>query len=119
MDAQRLVLHLYVFGQSQHSLRAVDNLRRLCEQRLDDDYELVLIDVQAQPELAEAAQVFATPVTIRIAPPPALRVVGDLSDPFKVLQALGLEHRGNEHAGDDHADSTPPARAQQEQPREH
>lgn len=88
---QRFVLHLYVCGQSQRSLRAAANLRRLCEQHLDGHYELVLIDVQAQPELAEAAEIFATPVTIRMAPPPVSRVVGDLSDPFKVLRALGIE----------------------------
>lgn len=88
---QRFVLHLYVSGQTQRSLRAAANLRRLCEQHLAGNYELVLIDVQAQPELAEAAEIFATPVTIRTAPPPVARVVGDLSDPFKVLLALGIE----------------------------
>jgi circadian clock protein KaiB len=85
------VFHLYVFGQSQRSLRAASNLRRLCDQYLGQDYELTLIDVQAQQELAEAANIFATPVTVRVAPPPASRVVGDLSDPFKALPALGIE----------------------------
>lgn len=88
---QRYVLHLYVSGQTQRSLQAAANLRRLCEQHLGGNYDLVLIDVQAQPDLAEAAEILATPVTVRMAPPPVSRVVGDLSDPFKVLQALGIE----------------------------
>lgn len=87
----RFVLHLYVSGRTQRSLRAASNLRRLCDQHLGDNYELVLIDVEAQPEVAEAANIFATPVTIRMAPPPLSRVVGDLSDPLKVLPALGIE----------------------------
>ena len=88
---QRFVLHLYVYGQTPRSMSAAASLRRLCEQYLGEDYDLVLIDIQAQPELAEAAGIFATPVTIRVVPRPPLRVVGDLSDPAKVLRALGIE----------------------------
>jgi circadian clock protein KaiB len=87
----RFVLHLYVTGQTQRSLRAASNLHRLCEEYLGQDYEVTLIDVQAQPEVAEAANIFATPVTVRVAPLPPSRVIGDLSDPLKVLSALGIE----------------------------
>lgn len=85
------VLHLYVTGQTQRSLRAAANLRRICEQYLGDDYELSVIDIQAQPELAEAANIFATPATLRIAPLPMVRAIGDLSDAAMVLSALGIE----------------------------
>lgn len=88
---QRFVFHLYVTGQTQRSLHAAANLRRLCERHLAGNYELTLIDVQARPELAEAANIFATPVTVRIAPPPQWRVIGDLSDTAKVMLALGIE----------------------------
>lgn len=88
------MLHLYVTDQSPRSLRAAANLRRICDQYLGMDgpaYELRLIDVQQYPELAEAAHIFATPTTIRVAPLPVYRVIGDLSDPAKVLAALGIE----------------------------
>lgn len=88
------MLHLYVTGQTPRSLRAVANLRRICDRYLRTDgasYEITLIDVLEHPELAEAAQIFATPATIRIAPLPAHRVIGDLSDPSKVLPALGID----------------------------
>jgi circadian clock protein KaiB len=86
-------LDLYVTGQTPRSLRAAANLRRICDQSLGMDgtaYELRLIDVQQHPELAEAAHIFATPATIRVAPLPVYRVIGDLSDPAKVLAALGI-----------------------------
>jgi circadian clock protein KaiB len=94
----RVVLQLYVSGQTQRSLRAAANLRRLCEQYLEDGYELTLIDVHDQPELAEAANILATPATVRISPPPASRIVGDLSDPLKVLPALGIDAAGADGA---------------------
>ena len=89
----KYMLHLYVTGRTPRSLSAEASLRRICTQCLGVDggaYELTLIDVLQHPELAEASNVFATPTTIRTAPLPAYRVIGDLSDPAKVLPALGI-----------------------------
>lgn len=88
------VLHLYVTGQTPRSLRAEFNLRRICEKCLGSDYELTLIDVEARPDLAEAASVLATPLTVRVAPLPMSRVIGDLSDAASVLTALGIDPDG-------------------------
>ena len=87
----KTILHLYVSGQTTRSLHAAANLRRLCEQHLAGRYELVLIDVLAQPDLADSARILATPTTVRTAPLPAHRVIGDLSDASKVITALGLD----------------------------
>lgn len=87
----KYVLQLYVTGQTQRSLRAAANLRRICDEYLGRDYDLTLIDVKTDPELAEAGNILATPVTLRVAPPPPARVVGDLSDAARVLTALGIE----------------------------
>ena len=88
---QKCILHLYVTGRSTRSLHAAANLRRICEQHLAVPYELILIDVLTQPALAEEARILATPTTVRTAPLPAFRVIGDLSDPGKVMMALGLD----------------------------
>jgi len=69
----------------------VANLRRICEQELRGRYELQVIDVLEQPQLAEDEKVLATPTLIKQLPPPLRRVIGDLSDKDKVL--LGLEVR--------------------------
>jgi len=67
------------------------NLRRICEQELAGQYELQIIDVLENPQLAEDEKILATPTLIKQLPPPLRRVIGDLSDTEKVL--LGLEVR--------------------------
>jgi circadian clock protein KaiB len=87
----KYVLKLYVAGTSARTERAVANLRRICEQDLQSLYELEIIDVLENPQLAEDDRILATPTLIKQLPPPLRRVVGDLSDKEKVL--LGLEVR--------------------------
>jgi circadian clock protein KaiB len=85
------VLRLFVTGTSPRAEMAVNNLRRICEQELRGQYELQVIDVLEQPELAEEEKILATPTLIKQLPPPLRRVIGDLSDKDKVL--FGLEVR--------------------------
>ncbi|MCK6555840.1 circadian clock KaiB family protein [Candidatus Binatia bacterium] len=86
-----IVLKLYVTGQSPRSEQAIADLKRLCERELTGRYELSIVDVLAQPQVAEAENVLATPTLVKELPPPNRRVVGDLSDLARVLAALGLE----------------------------
>jgi circadian clock protein KaiB len=83
------LLKLYVTGQSPRTEKAVANLRRICEEDLHGRYELQIIDVLENPQLAEDAKILATPTLIKRLPPPLRRVIGDLSDKEKVL--LGLD----------------------------
>jgi circadian clock protein KaiB len=85
------LLRLYVTGTSPRAQAAIANLRRICEQELHGEYELEIIDVLKNPELAENDKILATPTLIKQLPPPLRRVIGDLSDKEKVL--LGLEVR--------------------------
>jgi circadian clock protein KaiB len=85
------LLKLYVTGTSPRAELAVANLRRICDQELRGEYELQIIDVLEQPQLAEDEKILATPTLIKQLPPPLRRVIGDLSDKDKVL--LGLEVR--------------------------
>ena len=87
------MLKLYVTGSSPRAQVAIANLRRICEQELNGAYELEIIDVLEHPQVAEDAQILATPTLIKQLPPPLRRVIGDLSDTEKVL--LGLEARPN------------------------
>jgi circadian clock protein KaiB len=83
------VLKLYVTGTSPRAEVAISNLRRICEQELRGQYELEIIDVLENPQVAEDDKILATPTLIKQLPPPLRRVIGDLSDKEKVL--LGLE----------------------------
>ena len=84
-------MKLYVTGATPRANLAIANLRRICEQELQGDYELQIIDVLQHPQLAEDERILATPTLIKQLPPPLRRVIGDLSDSEKVL--LGLELR--------------------------
>ncbi|WP_139922988.1 circadian clock KaiB family protein [Hymenobacter sp. DG01] len=84
------VLHLYITGATPNSTRAVRNIKAICEQHLKNRYELLIIDIYQQPELAKQEQIVAAPTLIKKTPLPARRLIGDLSEHDKVLLALGL-----------------------------
>lgn len=87
----KFLFKLYITGKTLRTERAIANLQALCEQMLDAQYELVIIDVLEKPHLAEIDKILATPTLIRELPPPRRRVIGDLSDASRVLLALGLD----------------------------
>jgi circadian clock protein KaiB len=78
-----------VTGKTPRAERAIANLRRICDEELQGQYEMVVIDVLENPQLAEDEKILATPTLIKQLPPPLRRVIGDLSDKEKVL--LGLD----------------------------
>jgi len=86
----RSVLKLYVTGMTPRAERAVANLRRICAEELDGQYDLVIIDVLENPQLAEDEKILATPTLIKELPRPVRRIIGDLSDKERVLLGLDL-----------------------------
>lgn len=88
MDKYRL--KLFLTGRTPRSQQAIDNLRALLEDEFAEQYELEVIDVVEQPQLAEDDKILATPAVIRDLPEPVRRVVGDLSDRDQVLLGLDL-----------------------------
>jgi len=89
------VLKLYITGHTAKSDRAIANLKNLCEKELKDQYELNIIDVLENPQLAEDEKILATPTLIRELPPPFRRIIGDLSNTDKVLLGLDLFPKNN------------------------
>jgi circadian clock protein KaiB len=85
----KYLLTLYVTGSSPRAKIAIANLQRICENELNGQYELEIVDVLEHPQRAEDEKILATPTLIKQLPPPLRRVIGDLSDKDKVL--LGLE----------------------------
>jgi circadian clock protein KaiB len=84
------LIKLYVTGHSSRSLRAIANLRRICDEELSGRYELVVIDVLERPQLAEDEKILATPTVVKELPQPIRRIIGDLSDSDRVLLGLDL-----------------------------
>lgn len=86
----KFLLKLYVTGQTPRAELAIANLRRICEEELQGKYDLQIIDVVENPQLAEDEKILATPTLIKRLPPPLRRVIGDLSDKEKVLLGLNV-----------------------------
>lgn len=89
-----IVLRLYVAGNAPNSLRARSNLKTLCA-ALTRQVEVEVVDVLETPKRALTDGVLLTPTLVRLAPPPILKMVGDLSDTLRVRMALGIG--GDEH----------------------
>lgn len=90
IENERYVLRLFVTGASTNSLRAISNIREICEKYLVDNYSLEIIDVYQQKEVAEKEQIIALPLLIKNFPFPERRLIGDMSDTDRVLKGLGL-----------------------------
>ena len=89
----KYVLCLYVSGSTSKSALAVENIKRICEQHLKNRYDLEVIDIYQQPNLARDEQIVAVPTLIKRFPPPVRRLIGDLSNLKKVLFGLDLGMR--------------------------
>src|SRR5882724_11706487 len=79
------LLRLYVTGTTPRSLRAIANLHKICEEHLQGRYDLEVIDLHQQPQLAAGDQIVALPTLIKQLPAPLSRIVGDMSDTERVL----------------------------------
>jgi len=84
-------LRLYVAGQSPRSVRAVENLRQVCDTHLAGRYRVEVIDLLVNPALARGDEIVAVPTLVRKLPEPIRRIIGDLSDTDRVL--VGLQVR--------------------------
>lgn len=83
-------LRLYVAGQTSKSIAAFSNLKKLCEEHLQGQYRIEVIDLLENPALAKGDQIFAIPTLVRKLPEPIKKIIGDLSNKERVLVGLNL-----------------------------
>jgi circadian clock protein KaiB len=91
-DDGQYILRLFVTGASTNSIRAISNIRLICEKYLPGKYSLEIIDVHQQKEISESEQIIALPLLIKSYPKPERRLIGDMSDTMSVLKGLGISH---------------------------
>lgn len=84
------LLRLYVTGVTPNSVRAIENIKHICEEHLHERYRLEVIDLYQQPELAEGERIIAAPTLIKELPLPLRRIIGDMSSHERVLVGLDL-----------------------------
>ena len=89
-EGEKYIFQLFVTGISPNSARATINIKAICEKYLKGRYELEVIDIYQQPDLALTEEIIAIPVLIKKFPLPKKMLIGDLSDIEKVLEELGL-----------------------------
>lgn len=92
-SSEKYILRLYVTGQTPKSLRAINNLKKICEENLQGMYELTVIDLFQNPTLAQGDQIIAIPTLIRQLPEPLRHIIGDLSNTERVLIGLDVKKR--------------------------
>jgi len=90
---KRYVLRLYVTGATPQSVRAIANVKKLCEEYLKGRYELEVVDLYQQPQLAQGEQIIAAPTLIKKLPLPLRRIIGDMSKTERVLVGLDLKKK--------------------------
>ena len=86
-------MRLYVAGQTPKSILACTNLKEICEEHLQGRYEIEIIDLLDNPQLAAGDQILAVPTLVRRLPEPIKKIIGDLSNTERVLVGLDLRER--------------------------
>lgn len=85
------LLRLYVAGSTPQSVRAIENIKRICEEHLKGRYELEVVDLYQRPNLANGEQIIAAPTLIKKLPQPLRRIIGDMSNTERVLVGLDIK----------------------------
>lgn len=93
VPVSRHLLRLYVTGTTAGSTRAIQQVRRVCDEHLKGRYDLEVIDLYQLPALAKNDQIIATPTLVKVLPAPLRRLIGDLSNLDRVLFGMDIRER--------------------------
>lgn len=93
---EKYVLRLYITGMTPRSTKAIENIKKICEEHLKGRYDLEIVDIYQQPTLAEGEQIIAAPTLIKKLPLPLRRFIGDMSMTENILLGLDLRPKRKE-----------------------
>ena len=88
-------LRLYVAGQTQNSMKALANLKKIAEEHLKGKYTIEIVDLLKNPQLAAGDQILALPTLVRKLPEPIKKIIGDLSNTERVLVGLDIRPKSS------------------------
>lgn len=88
---EKYVLRLYVTGMTPKSTRAIENIKKICDEELNGRCDLEVIDIYQRPVLAKGEQIIATPTLVKKLPLPLRRFIGDMADVNRILLGLDLK----------------------------
>jgi circadian clock protein KaiB len=72
------------------SIKAIDNIKKLCSEYLAGRCDLEIIDIYQQPDKAKSEQLLAAPTLIKKLPLPLRKLIGDMSDKDRILVGLNI-----------------------------
>ena len=86
-------LSLFICGDALPGVHAAERVQQWANKY---QWNVEVIDVLVNPELAEQRRILATPTLVKEEPLPSRRVIGDLHDEERVFTALSLRPTNNE-----------------------
>ena len=89
-QSDKWALRLYIAGQTQRAATAFSNIKVICEEKLKDNYQIKVIDLLKNPQIARSEQIIAVPTLVRKLPLPQKSIIGDLSNTEAILVGLDL-----------------------------
>ena len=87
---KEFIFRLYITGASPNSSRAISNIKTLFEGCIKNKYELEIVDVYQEPQIAQTVDIIALPLLVRKLPLPERKLIGDMGDREKLIKSLGL-----------------------------
>jgi circadian clock protein KaiB len=90
----KYVLRLYVAGMGPKSVKAIENIKRICEEYMPGRYQLEVIDIYQYPLFAKDGQIVAAPTLIKELPPPLREIIGSMSDTERARVGMDLKSKG-------------------------
>jgi circadian clock protein KaiB len=88
------VLRLYISGMTPNSLKAIENVQKICAENLAGRYQLEIVDIYQQPIFAKEGQIVAAPTLVKELPPPLRKFIGDMSQTERILLGLDVRKKG-------------------------
>ncbi len=88
---EKFIFYLYITGGAKSSIEAIENIKSFCEDEIQSNYEIFIIDILEEPFLAEESKIIVTPTLIKESPGNSLRIVGSFNNKNKLMRALELE----------------------------
>ena len=92
-------LVIYLAGDTPVSLTALENLRRICQERLDSFFQIEVVDLLKRPEVVREEHIVAVPTVVRRRPLPVKRIFGDLTAVDAVVRSLEMPKSTAERKG--------------------
>ena len=86
----RFKFQVFIANRTGNSDLAVSRLREICDAEMPGEYDIQIIDLSRNPELAKEHNIVATPAVFRTLPAPIRKTIGDLAEKHKVLLALDV-----------------------------